>query len=63
MKFRLWSNSKFLGLIDFSHFFTKEDFDNQCELFITYNLSVRKMKELLLMKNEGEFIPRSPERK
>ena len=35
IKFRLWSNSKFLGLIDFSYFFTEEDFDNKCELFIS----------------------------
>ena len=28
-------DSKFFGLIYFSHFFTKEDFDNQCEFFIS----------------------------
>ena len=41
-------NIKFLGLIEFSHLFTEEDFDNQYELFIAYILSVRKMKEVLL---------------
>ena len=38
----------FLGLIEIGHFSQKKIFDNQCELFIAYNLSVRKMKEVLL---------------
>ena len=48
IKFRFWSNSNFLGLIEIGHFSQKKIFDNQCELFISYNLSVRKMKEVLL---------------
>ena len=33
IKLRFWSSRKFLGLIDFCHFFTKENFDNKHELF------------------------------
>ena len=48
IKFCFGSSSKFLGLIDFSHFFTEENFDSQCELFTGYNLSVRKLKDFQL---------------
>ena len=34
MKLRFWSGRKFLGLIDFCHFFTKEYFDNKHELLL-----------------------------
>ena len=33
-----------------SAIFTEENFDNQCKLFIGYDLLIRKMKELLLNK-------------
>ena len=42
----------------FQPFFTEENFDNLCEVFIGYNFLVRKMKELLLNKffsNANEF--------
>ena len=41
-------SSKIFGTHRFQPFFTEEKFHIQYELFIGYNLFVRKMKELLL---------------
>ena len=44
----------------FQPFCTEENFDIQCELFIGYNLLVRKMKALLLKKTFCQLLRNLP---